>query len=305
MGVHIVTILIYSDASQNEILDAGSQDVLIIMPKVDVNGIELFYEIKGTGEPLVLIAGFLCDHSYWSLIMPSLISQYQVIRFDNRGIGRSSAPDSPYSIQQMADDVAGLLDRLGIEKVHVAGHSMGGLIAQELVLAHPQKVKSLMLLSSLAKGDGRFNSIIETWGELPAYLDLELYEKVVLPWIFTDAFYSIPKMVEQLIEFAIHYPFPPTAHGLYHQSRAILASDTTERLKDINCPTLVMVGKQDILTPVKFSQQLQKSIANAELIVLEDDGHSFLIESPNTVASVMLNFLGKLIPAQGLPKKER
>ncbi|QSJ20834.1 alpha/beta hydrolase [Nostoc sp. UHCC 0702] len=264
------------------------------MPKVDVNGIDLFYEIKGTGEPLLLIAGFLCDLSYWSLIMPSLISRYQVIRFDNRGIGRSSAPDSPYSIQQMANDVAALLDRIGIKNVHVAGHSMGGQIAQELVLAHPQKVKSLMLLSSLAKGDELFNSLIETWGELPSHLDFKLYEKVVFPWIFTDAFYSIPGMIEQLIEYAINYPFRPTTHGLYHQSRAILKSDTTQRLKDINCPTLVMVGKQDILTPVKFSQQLQQSIPNAELVVLNHGGHGFLVESPDAVVSVMLNFLGQL-----------
>ena len=275
-------------------MNAGSQDILIAMPKVDVNGIDLFYEIKGTGEPLLLIAGFLCDLSYWSLIMPSLISRYQVIRLDNRGIGRSSAPDSPYSIQQMANDVAALLDRIGIKNVHVVGHSMGGQIAQELVLAHPQKVKSLMLLSSLAKGDELFNSLIETWGELPSHLDFKLYEKVVFSWIFTDAFYSIPGMIEQLIEYAINYPFRPTTHGLYHQSRAIIKSDTTERLKDINCPTLVMVGKQDILTPVKFSQQLQQSIPNAELVVLNHGGHGFLVESPDAVVSVMLNFLGQL-----------
>lgn len=264
------------------------------MPKVQVNGIDLFYDIKGTGEPILLIAGFMCDRSYWSLIIPSLVSRYQVIRFDNRGMGQSSAPDSPYSIQQMANDVAVLLDRIGIDKVHVVGHSMGGQIAQELALAHPQKVNSLILISSLAKGDGLFNSLIETWGELPVHLDLKLYEKVVLPWIFTDAFYSIPGMIEGLIEFAINYPFPPKAHTLYHHSRAIIGHDTTDRLKYINCPTLVLVGKQDILTPVKFSQQLAQSIAKAELVVLDSGGHGILVESPDAAASVMLNFINKL-----------
>ena len=153
------------------------------MPKLQVNGIDLFYDIKGMGEPLLLIAGFLCDHAYWSLIMPSLISQYQVIRLDNRGMGRSSAPETPYSLKQMANDVAALLNHLAIDKVHLVGHSMGGQIAQELVLAHPEKVQSLMLLSSLAKGDELFNSIIETWGELCANVDLKLYEKVVLPCV--------------------------------------------------------------------------------------------------------------------------
>jgi pimeloyl-ACP methyl ester carboxylesterase len=194
----------------------------------------------------------------------------------------------------MANDVAALLDRLAIDKVHLVGHSMGGQIAQELVLAHPEKVQSLMLLSSLAKGDGLFNSIIETWGELCANVDLKLYEKVVLPWIFTDSFYAIPGTIEGLIEFAIRYPFPPATHSLYHHSQAMLDFDTTDCLQKIHCPTLVLVGKQDILTPLKFSQQLAQGIPNAELVVLEGGGHGFLIESPNTVISAMLNFLRKL-----------
>ncbi|WP_414544027.1 alpha/beta fold hydrolase [Nostoc sp. CCY0012] len=264
------------------------------MPKVQVNGIDLFYDIKGTGEPLLLIAGFLCDHSYWSLIMPALVSQYQVIRLDNRGMGRSSAPDSPYSIQQMANDVAALLDHIGIDSVNAVGHSMGGQIAQELVIANPEKVKSLTLLSSLAKGDARFNSVIETWGDLPQSIDLQLYEKVVLPWIFSDDFYAIPAMVEQLIEWAVNYPFPPAPHTLYYHSRAILASDTKDRLQHIHCPTLILVGRQDILTPVKFSQQLAQGIAKAELVVIDRGGHGFLIESSDTVTSAMLKFLAQL-----------
>lgn len=264
------------------------------MPKIHVNGIDLFYEIKGTGEPLVLISGLLCDHSYWSLIIPSLTSQYQVIRIDNRGMGRSSAPDSPYTVRQMADDVAALLDHLGIDRVNIGGHSMGGQIAQEFVLAYPQKAQSLMLLSSLAKGDELFNSIISTWGELPRHLDWRLYQQVVLPWIFTDAFYSIPGMIEQLIEFAVHYPFAPKSHSIYHHSRAIVDCDTTKKLQNILCPTLVLVGNQDILTPVKFSQKLAQAIPHAELIVLDHGGHGFLIESPDAVTAAMLKFLTKL-----------
>ncbi|MDZ8052775.1 MAG: alpha/beta fold hydrolase [Aulosira sp. ZfuVER01] len=266
------------------------------MPRVHVNGIDLFYDIKGTGEPLLLIAGFLCDHTYWSLLMPSLVKQYQVIRLDNRGFGRTSAPDSPYSIQQMATDTAELLERIDIKKVHLAGHSMGGLIAQELALAHPEKVQSLILLSSLAKGDALFNSIIATWGELPANIDQKLYQQVILPWIFSDNFYSIPGMIDMIVKMAVNYPFPPTPYGLFHQSRAILGCDTSKRLNNIQCPTLVMVGKQDILTPVKFSEQLAQGIPNAELVVLDRGGHGFLIESPEAVASAMLKFLS------GLPK---
>lgn len=261
------------------------------MPKVNVNGIDLFYDIKGVGEPLLLIAGFLCDHTYWSLLTPSLVKQYQVIRLDNRGMGQSSAPEDSYSIQEMANDAAALLDYLKIDKVHLAGHSMGGQIAQELTLAYPEKVKSLILLSSLAKGDVRFNSIIETWGELPQILDLKLYEQVVLPWIFTEEFYALPGMIEIIIEIAVNYRFPPSPAQLYHHSRAIVKCNTTDRLKNIHCPTLVLVGKQDILTPVHYSQQLAQNIPHAQLCVIDAGGHGFLVESPDIVASAMLKFL--------------
>ncbi|AFY42044.1 alpha/beta fold hydrolase [Nostoc sp. PCC 7107] len=263
------------------------------MPKVQVNGIDIFYEVKGTGEPVLLIAGFMCDRSYWSLLLPHLISHYQVIRFDNRGIGQSSAPNSPYSTQQMAKDAAAILDVLGIKQAHIIGHSMGGQIAQELALLYPKKVKSLVLLASLAKGNERFHQLVESWGDVATKIDLKLYEKLILPWIFTDNFYAIPEMVYQLIEWVTNYPFTPTADGIYHQSRAIINHDTTDRIKDINCPTLVMVGKQDILTPVIFSEQLAQNIPLAELQIIETGGHGFLIESTEAVTQAILKFLAK------------
>jgi pimeloyl-ACP methyl ester carboxylesterase len=262
---------------------------------IQVNGIDLYYKIQGSSEneSLLLIAGFDSDSSTWAAMMRSLVQQYQVIRFDNRGIGQSSAPDSAYSIQQMADDAVALLDYLNISQVHVAGHSMGGQIAQELTLAHPEKIQSLILLSSWAKGDGKLNSLIKLFGDLTQKLEGALYQRVLLPWLFTDAFYSTPGTMEQLIEFIESYPFPPTPHGLYHQSRAILGSDTSDRLANIHCPTLVMVGKEDILTPVRFSEQLAQGIPNAELVILEQGGHAFVVESADTVAKVILDFLAK------------
>jgi pimeloyl-ACP methyl ester carboxylesterase len=264
------------------------------MPKIQLHGIDLFYDIKGTGEPLLFISGFLCDHSYWSLLMPSLTAQYQVIRFDNRGMGRSSAPDSPYSILDMAHDTAALLEHLGIDQVHVAGHSMGGQIAQELALTYPQTVKSLILLASLAKGDERFHSIIQSWGDLAQKVDMTLFQQLIFPWMFSDNFYAMPEMIEQLIEWAVYYPFAPQVHSIYHQSRAILDGDTTNRLHNILCPTFVLAGKQDILTPVKFSQQLAAGIPGAKLSFIDGGSHGFIIESPKIVATAILNFLQQL-----------
>lgn len=264
------------------------------MSVIQVNGIDLFYTIQGSSqnEPLLLVAGFDSDSSTWAAMMPLLVEQYQVLRFDNRGIGQSSAPDSPYSIKQMAEDAAALLDYLSISQVNVAGSSMGGQIAQELALAHPEKIKSLIILSSWASRDDKFNSLIEMFGDLAQKLEGTLYQKVLLPWVFTDAFYSTGAM-EQLLNLIENQPFPPTPHGLYHQSRAILSSDTSDRLADIHCPTLVVVGEEDLLTPIKFSQQLAQGIPQAELAILEHGGHALVVESADAVVKVMLHFLAK------------
>ncbi|OKH43320.1 alpha/beta hydrolase [Calothrix sp. HK-06] len=261
------------------------------MPKIHVNGIDLYYNIQGKGTPLLLIAGFDCDSSYWSLVVPALVKNYQVIRLDNRGVGKSSAPDSPYTIKQMADDTLELLDYLGIIQVHVAGHSMGGQIAQELALAHPEKVKSLILLSSWAKGNTKFDSIIEMFGNLSNHLEGKIYQKTLLPWMYTENFYSSGS-IQNIISIIEYYPLP-TPHGIYHQSRAILHNHTNDRLHKILCPTLVIVGKEDILTPVAFSQRLADGINDAELVIIEGAGHGFLVESPDAVANVMLKFLPK------------
>ena len=111
------------------------------MSKIQANGIDVYYEVHGAGDPLLLIAGFACDHTIWSLAVPALAAKYRVVVFDNRGVGQSSGTDIVANIRQMAEDAAGLLDAIGLGPVHVAGHSMGGLIAQELALAHPEQVQ--------------------------------------------------------------------------------------------------------------------------------------------------------------------
>lgn len=281
-------------------MNAVDDDLVMILGDlavsvIQVNGIDLFYTLEGSSEnePLLLIPGFNSDSSTWAAIIPLLVEQYRVLRFDNRGIGQSSAPDSPYSIKQMAEDAAALLNYLSISQVNVAGSSMGGQIAQELALAHPEKIKSLIILSSWASRDDKFNSLIEMFGDLAQKLEGTLYQKVLLPWLFTDAFYSTPRAMEQLINLIENQPFPPTPHGLYHQSRAILSSDTSDRLADIHCPTLVVVGKEDLLTPIKFSQQLAQGIPQAELAILEHGGHALVVESADAVVKVMVDFLAK------------
>jgi 3-oxoadipate enol-lactonase len=263
------------------------------MPIIQANSVDLFYESIGTGDPLLLIAGFACDHTIWAKVAPALARRYRVISIDNRGMGQSPASKTPVSVRVMADDAAAVLQALGLGPVHVAGHSMGGMIAQELALAHPDLVRSLTLLASFAQTDARGKAIIESWGDMPTKVDPLTMTKVLLPWMYTNGFYSQPGVIDKLIQLILANPYPPSAQAIYEQSRAISASNTTERLHEITCPTLVVVGSDDILAPVPSSQQLAQGIRGSELVVLEKTGHGLLIETPEMVVKAMIDFLAR------------
>jgi pimeloyl-ACP methyl ester carboxylesterase len=251
----------------------------------------MHYEVAGLGEPLLLIAGFGCDLAIWSLIVPTLARRFRVYAIDNRGIGRSTGVGAIESMQQLAEDTAGALDALDLESVHVVGHSMGSMIAQELALAHPGSVRSLALISSCAKPDSRGRAIIQSWGELPALLDVEASTRLILPWIYTEAFYATPGLLENLITLIVANPTQPAPATLRGQARAILEFNTCERLGEIRCPTLVLVGAEDLLLPPVAARHLADRIPSAELLILPGAAHGLLIETPDTVAQTLLAFV--------------
>lgn len=260
------------------------------MPKIPINDTELFYGIHGAGEPVLLIAGFSSDISTWAVMMPVLARQYQVIRFDNRGVGRSAACDRPVTIPQLAADAVALLDALELSQVHIIGHSMGGQIAQEIALTAPDRVRSLTLIATLARGDRKFRSLIEVWGDLALQVDSITFQKQLLPWIFSAAFYE-SELIDGLLESIQHYPCLPTPHALYHQSRAILEYDSCDRLAQISQSTLVVVTREDAVTPVRFSEQLAQHITKAQLVVLEQGGHGCVVEVADALTNVIIPFL--------------
>jgi pimeloyl-ACP methyl ester carboxylesterase len=170
---------------------------------------------------------------------------------------------------------------------------MGGMIAQELALAHPERVRSLALVSSAARLDERGRAIIEAWGDLPRQLDAVTATRLILPWLYTSAFYARPGAVEQVIAQVVANPYPPSAAGIHHQSRAVSAFDASDRVGAICCPTLVLTGREDILLPVSYAEELARGVRGAELLVLQGTGHGLLIESPAAVAAAVLDFLAR------------
>lgn len=261
------------------------------MPSVQINGGELYYESHGDGEPVLLIAGFACDHSYWSPVLPALSARHRVIMFDNRGTGRTTAPVASLSMPQMAADAAALLEALDLSSAHVVGHSMGGIIAQELAFSRPARVTSLTLISSWARLDERGRAIIELWGELPKLTDPRTMGRLIAPWMYTNRLFARPGAIDTLIDDMLAVQYPPTLDGIQQQSRAIRLADTSVRLGQIRCPTLVVVGREDILLPVAYSQALIDGIPGSEILVLEQTGHGLLIESPQQFVDAFHYFL--------------
>jgi 3-oxoadipate enol-lactonase len=263
------------------------------MPSTQVNGIDLYYEETGSGPPLLLIAGLGGNTLGWAMLLPALAEHFRVIAFDNRGAGRSSAPAGPNTTGQLADDTAVLLDRLGIERTHVIGLSMGGMIAQELALAHPERVDRLVLYSTVARPRlATFGPWLSIWENAAKHgLDASSLALSLMPWMFTPAFMTQHDQVEAaLVEWASD-PYPAPAHGIIAQTAACRTHDALDRLPQIAAPTLVLVGAEDILFPVSCARELAGSIPGARLHVLERGGHIPDAEYPEAVAEAMLNFL--------------
>ena len=261
------------------------------MPKVKVGDINMYYEIHGEGEPLLMIMGHSGTTALWGPTIPLLAREYRVIAFDNRGIGYSEAVDLPLSTNTMADDTAGLLDALGIDSAHVYGASMGGMIAQELALHHPEKVVSL-ILGCTGPGGPQAALPDETaaFAEQMAAMSQEDLAKMMPAMLYPPEFMERnPKAVEETIGWLMEKPIPPWVR--VRQTEAVMAHDTYERLPQIKAPTLVIGGEKDILIPVEFQRLLASRIPNAELVMWEDGGHGFGLQKPDEMNNVVLDFL--------------
>jgi pimeloyl-ACP methyl ester carboxylesterase len=260
--------------------------------KVRVGDIRMHYMEAGEGEPLVLIMGLGGDHTAWGLQIPVFAREYRVIAFDNRGAGQTDQPDQPYTTRGMAADTVGLMDALGIERAHVAGASLGGMIAQELTLAHPDRVRTLQLHCTLARPSPYLLALGRTWHAMRSTLSREAFTRAMMLWLFTpETFAARPEFVESVVQTLLANPYPPSLTGFTRQSGAVAMHDTLDRLPRISCPTLVTVGSADILVPPSFSQAIHARIPGGELAVIEGAAHGYFLEAPERFNAACLDFL--------------
>lgn len=262
--------------------------------RVPVGSIKMYYEVHGQGAPLLMIMG-LGGHSLdWGWIVPRrLAERYQVILFDNRGAGRSDQPPGPCSIKQMAEDAAGLLDAIRIDRAHVFGGSMGGMIALQLALDYPERVDRLVLGATTAGGSYRTHPPAEIQKYFYPRTDLSPHDylwwtgAVCYPQEFIDAH---PEIVERKIQ--ANLAFPGTLAAYEAQLEAFMQFDVEGRLGSVRAPTMVLIGDRDVLIPPPNSFQIARKISGAQIREIEGAGHIFWISHPEETVSMVKEFLG-------------
>jgi 3-oxoadipate enol-lactonase len=282
--------------SKQEPLSANIKDV----PRsgsVNTNGQDLYYEIHGDGPPLVMVMGIGYDSSLWTLQqVPVLSTRFQVVLVDNRDAGRSSRADGPYSIADMADDVAGLLDALGVHRTHLLGLSMGSMIGMEFALRHADRLDRLVLAGPGAAPARNAVDPISMWSWVKANDPSgEVFGGQQFTWLFSSAFLRNQQSVQETIAMLASNPNPVDPEAYARQAQAYLQFDALDRLGGIATPTLVIVGEQDLLTPPWVAREVADGIPGARFEIITGDGSSHVVplERPDDFNQLVIDFLAE------------
>jgi pimeloyl-ACP methyl ester carboxylesterase len=268
----------------------------IDMPKIKANNIEIYYEVHGAGEPLVLISGIGYPLWQWHKMVPYLAEHFQVITFDNRGVGQTDKPTGPYSAQMLAADTSGLLDELGIEKAVIMGHSMGGFIAQSLALDFPEKVSKLILCSTNFGGPNHIPITPEAIAVLSDTTSDPLTRftnglKVSTAPGWADA---NPEMVKEWIEWRVVNPLDVAAYQAQMAIGLGLMSEEAafeKKLSRISVPTLILFGAHDKVVPPENAELIQKQIRGSQVAIIPDAGHFFPLEASEAASQIVIDFV--------------
>lgn len=266
------------------------------MPLARVNGLDIYYEVHGRGDPLLLIMGTGSNHSLWHNQVGAFSKEFQCIVYDNRGTGKSSKPETGYSSRILADDAARLLDAIGIASAHVAGWSLGSVAGQELAINYPEKVRSLCLYSTWDRCYAHFRRRFELQAEIAKLERPDMLSAFAVFSLFSPSFLNERDEVVRDFEKRLYAggdsstPRTPI-HVLLGHYGADIAHDASDRLGRITAPTLIVVGAEDPLTRPEYAQAVHAKIRGSELVVLDRADHMLPLMAADSLNKLTLDFL--------------
>ena len=271
---------------------------MILIPIFKQKDIEINYIMEGAGEPLVLVHGFGTKLQGWHFQIEFFKKLMKVIALDNRGVGFSSRPNYPYSMDMFVEDLHNLLAYLVInQKINLCGISMGGMIAQHYALKYPNELKTLILCATSEKLGKGAHKVIDGLREID---NLSLEEKmfIMFPYIVSRKFEKKLREDKQLLDsikedivFITPCKNPTEIKDYENQSAAVENHDTSDLLVKIKTPTLILGGNKDRLIPIFHQQTLHEKIPNSKLEIIKGCGHAFTIEDPNQVNELIWDFI--------------
>jgi pimeloyl-ACP methyl ester carboxylesterase len=260
------------------------------MPEARSKNARIYFEDKGAGTPVLFISGMMCDHGSWG-DLPSEFSGHRTVVFDNRDIGRSSVATVPYDIRTLADDTIAVLDYLNLPAAHVIGHSMGGQIAQELCLAHPDRVRSLVLVNTWAKTDAYVRALFGVWQALRNRIEDEDEFLHAMVFFGNGRSTLAVKSADDLVNGFKATVARQAPEAFLRNIAAGMEADTLDRLGRIERPTLVVWGDEDVIFPPVYAQQLLDNIPRARGVCIEGTGHGSPVEKPEMFIEAVREFL--------------
>lgn len=260
------------------------------MGQIQVNDGSIYYEIRGSGYPLILIAGFTCDHTLWTPIIDSLTTCFQIVLFDNRGAGRTQDSAKKLSVELLAEDVKVLAKTLGLKKPHIIGQSMGGTIAQKFAATYPEEIGKLGLIVTSAKW--RKAMLLGLKSHLflrQEGVNANVVFESIIPWIFGEKLLEDHANIEMLRKVFFENPYPQSIEN--HARQMVILEDFDGRadLDKIKAPTLIMYGKEDIVAPSYEAEFLAKHISHAKIEAFEG-GHGIILEDSEKLSAAILSF---------------
>ena len=261
-----------------------------------VGELDIAYREAGSGDPILLVNGTGESGATWKLQIEHLARARRCVAIDCRDTGESSYVVEPYTPADLARDAAGVIDALALGPCHVIGYSLGGATAQELALARPELVRSMVLLSTWAASDDWFVGQMRSWQSIRrAHWDDEHGFLTALgPWLFSPATFAAPGRVDELYAVAEGEYTPQHPEGWMRQTEADIAHDAAGRLGAARAPALVVVGEDDICTPPRYARALVELLPEAELVTIPEAGHAALHEQPSAVNAAIERFVRRV-----------